>query len=485
MKAEGASRVATSDAVKSFDLIVIGGGPAGQKAAVQGAKSGKRVLLVERGRSVGGACVRFGTIPSKTLRETALALDKFKKLSGHVIELTLPEHLQVESLMTRKEEVIGSHESYMQAQLARNGIEIWRGIAKFLGPHELEVADVSGGKRLARGEFLVIATGSSPRTPDDVPIDHEHLLDSDSILSLSYLPESLTVLGAGVIACEYAAIFAALGCKVTVIDKAASPLAFMDPEITAHFTRQLELFGGRFLGGQKLERVAWDGLSRVETTLESGELVRSEKLFCALGRTAMVSGLALDNTGVKLSARGLVEVDQHLRTAAPHIYAVGDVIGPPALASTSMDQGRRAVCHAFGIEQGNLRDTTPVGIYTIPELGSVGLSEAEATLRYGGAVVGRARFQEVARGQISATTDGLLKLVTHPESGAVLGAHAAGENAADLVHIGQMAIIAGMSFETFIDTIFNFPTYAEAYRIAALDVLGKRVAVATRASAAE
>jgi NAD(P) transhydrogenase len=221
----------------------------------------------------------------------------------------------------------------------------------------------------------------------------------------------------------------------------------------------------------------------VETTLEDGELVSSEKLFCALGRVAMVSGLGLELAGVKLSARGLVEVDKHGRSAAPHIYAAGDVIGPPALASTSMDQGRRAVCHAFGGELGNARETTPVGIYTIPELGSVGLSEAEATARYGGALVGRARFQEVARGQISAAGDGMLKLVTHPESGLVLGAHAAGENAADLVHIGQMAILGGMTFETFIDAIFNFPTYAEAYRIAALDVLGQRAARAAKAAA--
>jgi NAD(P) transhydrogenase len=335
-----------------FDLIVIGGGPAGQKAAVQGAKLGRKVLLIERSRSVGGACVRFGTIPSKTLRETALALGKFRRLTSHVMDVKMPEHTQIESLMTRKEEVIASHESYMGAQLARNGIEQAQGVARFLSANELEITDIGGGKRRVTAPFFVIATGSSPRTPDDVPIDHEHILDSDSILSVSYLPESMTVLGSGVIACEYASIFAALGTKVTIIDRSARPLAFLDPEISTHFSHQLQQFGGQYLGGRKLLGVAWDGLSMVETRLDDGQLVQSEKLFCALGRIAQVQGLAVEAAGIGLTPRGLIAVDEHGRTAAQHIYAVGDVIGPPALASTSMDQGRRAVCHAFGAEVG-------------------------------------------------------------------------------------------------------------------------------------
>jgi NAD(P) transhydrogenase len=457
-----------------FDLAIIGGGPAGQKAAVQGAKAGKRVIVIEKGKSVGGACVRFGTIPSKTLRETALAFGKFQRLTAQVIEVKLPEQLQVDSLLARKEEVINSHERYMQAQVQRNGIETRQGIAKFLSPSELEVTALSGAKSRVKADVFMIATGSFPRTPDEVPVDHEHILDSDSILSLSYLPESLTVLGSGVIACEYASIFAALGTKVVIVDKATRPLSFMDAELTEQFVRQLEAFGGRFAGESKLESVVWDGLSRVNTRLTTGEVISSEKLFCALGRLAQVNGLGLEQAGVKMTARGLVEVDQNCRTSVPHIYAAGDVIGPPALASTSMDQGRRAVCHALGIDPGRAKDTTPIGIYAIPELGSVGLTEAEATERYGGALVGRARFDEVARAQISAATGGLLKLVAHPESGAVLGAHAAGESAADLVHVAQMAILGNLGFETFIEAIFNFPTYAETYRIAALDIWGKR-----------
>jgi NAD(P) transhydrogenase len=258
---------------------------------------------------------------------------------------------------------------------------------------------------------------------------------------------------------------------VTIVDKGVRPLAFMDQELVAHFLSELRQAGGDFLGQKTLENVVYDGLSCVETRLAGGELLKSEKLFCALGRVAPVAGLGLAAAGVKVTSRGLVEVDRNLRTSAPHIYAAGDVIGPPALASTSMEQGRRAACHALDLPLGVQGELAPIGIYTIPELGSVGMTEQQATERFGGALVGRAKFQEVARGQISAAENGLLKLVVHPESGSVLGAHAAGESATELVHIGQMAIIGGLSYETFIDTVFNFPTFAEAYRVAAFDLL--------------
>ncbi len=472
--------------MSDFDLVVVGGGPAGQKAAVQGAKAGARVLLIERGKSAGGACVRYGTIPSKTLRETALALGKFRKLTAHVMDVEMPSHLQVDSLMARKDQVVQAHERYMQAQLARNGIETWQGVASFVTPRAVEVTRIDGGKQRVDARYFVIAAGSSPRTPENVPVDHEHILDSDSLLSLSYLPESLVVLGSGVIACEYASIFAALGVKVTIVDKGERPLGFMDGELVQHFTRELECAGGVFLGKRNLDSVAFDGISQVETRLQGGEVVKSEKVFCALGRLAQVNGLGLEAAGVKLSARGLIEVDAHLRTSAPHIYAAGDVVGPPALASTSMEQGRRAVCHALGIDLGKQGELAPIGIYTIPELGSVGLTEEQARQKYGDALVGRAKFEEVARGQISAAENGMLKLVVHPESGAVLGAHAAGESATELVHIGQVAVVGGLGFETFIETVFNFPTFAEAYRVAAFDLLKQmRSRVSSKPAAAE
>jgi NAD(P) transhydrogenase len=460
--------------VSDYDLVVIGGGPAGQKAAVQAAKTGARVLLVERAKSAGGACVRYGTIPSKTLRETALSLGKFRRLTAHVMNVEMPAHLQVSSLMERKEEVVSAHERYMQAQLARNGIELQQGVARFVSAEQLEVTLLDGSTRQLSSRFFVIAAGSSPRTPDNVPVDHEHVLDSDSLLSLSYLPESLVVLGAGVIACEYASIFAALGVKVTIVDKGERPLAFMDQELVEHFLRELRSVGGDFLGRKSLEHVRFDGVATVETHLAGGEVLKSEKLFCALGRVAPVAALGLDLAGVKVTSRGLIEVDGNLRTSVPHIYAAGDVIGPPALASTSMEQGRRAACHALGLDLGRQGDLAPAGIYTIPELGSVGMTEQRARECFGDALVGRAKFEEVARGQISAAENGLLKLVVHPETGVVLGAHAAGESATELVHVGQMAIIGGLNFETFIDTVFNFPTFAEAYRVAAFDLLKQR-----------
>jgi NAD(P) transhydrogenase len=306
------------------------------------------------------------------------------------------------------------------------------------------------------------------------------------LLSISYLPESLVVLGAGVIACEYASIFAALGVKVTIVDKGERPLAFMDQELVEHFLKELRQAGSDFLGGKSLEGVSFDGLSSVETRLAGGEVLKSEKLFCALGRVAPIAALGLAAAGVKVTPRGLIEVDKNLRTSAPNIYAAGDVIGPPALASTSMEQGRRAACHALGLDLGQQGELAPTGIYTIPELGSVGLSEQQVLERFGDALVGRAKFEEVARGQISAAENGLLKLVVHAETGVVLGAHAAGENATELVHIGQMAIIAGLTFETFIDTVFNFPTFAEAYRVAAFDLLKQqRARISAKPAAAE
>ena len=470
--------------MSDYDLVVIGGGPAGQKAAVQAAKTGARVLLVERAKSAGGACVRYGTIPSKTLRETALSLGKFRRLTAHVMDVEMPSHLQVSSLMDRKDEVVSAHERYMQAQLARNGIELKQGVARFTSPEAVEISLLDGTKQNLTSRYFVIAAGSSPRTPDNVPVDHEHILDSDSLLSLSYLPQSLVVLGAGVIACEYASIFAALGVKVTIVDKGERPLGFMDQELVEHFLRELRQCGSDFLGGRNLENVAFDGISSVETRLSGGELLQSEKLFCALGRVAPVAALGLDAAGVKVTPRGWIQVDKNLCTSVPHIYAAGDVIGPPALASTSMEQGRRAACHALGLDLGRQGDLAPAGIYTIPELGSVGLTEQQVIERHGAALVGRAKFEEVARGQISAAENGLLKLVVHPETGVVLGAHAAGESATELVHIGQMAIIAGLSFETFIDTVFNFPTFAEAYRGAAFDLLKQQRARASAKPAA-
>ncbi len=467
-----------------FDFIVIGGGPAGQKAAVQAAKEGHSVALLERDRQVGGACVHRGTIPSKTLRESVLQLTRFRQqASDFAIELT--DDVQMSGLLTRLQSVIQAHSSFMQDQLERNAIVQLHGQGRFLSDHDLEVSHPDGSTLRLSASHYVIATGSRPRNPDNVPVDHEHIYDSDSILSMIYIPESITVLGGGVIACEYASILAVLGCRVTVVDRAERPLRFMEAELCERFVATLERFGGRFIGGASADTLAWDGVSRVHCQLDNGTVLESEKVLFALGRVANVERLGIDNTGIQTTARGLIEVDEHYRTAVAHIYAVGDVIGPPALASTSMEQGRQAVCHALGLPMGHLARTIPVGIYTIPEMASVGMTEAAVREAYGGAVAGFARFEEIARGQISGVQDGLLKLVVDPVERRIHGVHIVGEGAAELIHIGQMAVLKDMRVDELVENIFNFPTLAEAYRVAALDVCGRLDRVATDSRVAE
>ncbi len=459
---------------ETFDVVVIGSGPGGQKAAVQAAKLGKRVLLIERDTAVGGECVHRGTIPSKTLRESAIASFRARQL-GLAEELSSEYHpVEVASLMRRQNHVLELHEKYISKQLERNRIETWRGEGRFISPWEVEVTAFDGATRRALGATIVIATGSRPRNPPNVPIDHEHVLDSDSILSMIYLPKSLVVLGAGVIACEYASVFAALGTKVDLVDKSPRPLGFMESELTDRFVRWFERHGGKFHAGRQTQRIEFDGFSEVVTELDDGRTLRSEKLLCALGRTANVKGLDLEAAGLKPTDRGFVKVDEHCRTEVPHIYAVGDVVGPPALAATSMEQGRRAARHAFGLPADAITGMTPIGIYTIPEMGSVGLTEAQAKEKFGGALVGYAKYDELARGQINGDRDGLLKLVATSDATRILGAHVVGESASELVHVAQMAMIGNLPVETFVEHIFNFPTLAEAYRVAAFDLLAHR-----------
>jgi NAD(P) transhydrogenase len=357
------------------DLAIIGGGPAGQLAASTAAQEGLRVVLIEQERQVGGECVRRGTIPSKTLRETALALSNFRKRSGGVVEVSLGTDVQLESLMTRKGQVIDAHHAFLAESLAAEGVEVWHGRARFLEPRLLAVLSVGGQTRLVEARGVIIATGSRPRTPPDVPVDHEHVLDSDSVLSMAWLPRSLTVLGSGVIASEYASIFSTLGVQVTMVDRAERPLSFLDDELSAGFVRAFEAQGGRSIGGRRHTRVTWNGVDRVITTLDDGTTIESEKLLCALGRTANVERLDLARAGVSTSTRGLIPVDEALQTSTQGVYAVGDVIGPPSLASSSMEQGRRAVRHFLGQAPGPAPELIPAGVYTIPELSSVGLTE--------------------------------------------------------------------------------------------------------------
>ena len=456
-----------------FDLIIIGSGPAGQKAAVQGAKAGKKVALIERDRVLGGACVHRGTIPSKTLGENALRV-KNMRANAALSNFELAEEIEMATLINRLDQVLAAHDVYMRKQIQRNKIDIIHGRAKFVDAHTLTVAKVRGEAQTISAENIVIATGSYPRKPDNIPVDHEYIFDSDSILSMLYLPKSLVVLGGGVIASEYASIFQALGVKVTMIDKYPRPLGFLDADLTEKFVHAFTSMGGTWLGEHNVSSVEFDGLAGVITQCDNGLEIRSEKLLCAAGRLANVKDLHIENAGLALNERGLISVDNNLRTTTPNIFAAGDVIGPPSLASTSMEQGRRATCNALGMIMGRIASTIPSGIYAIPELSAVGLNEQQAQQEFGKVIVGKANFDEIARGQISGIQDGLLKLICDPKGEKLLGVSIVGEGATELIHIGQMALLADADVDIFVESIFNFPTLAEAYRVAALAVIGQR-----------
>lgn len=461
---------------QNFDVVVIGSGPGGQKAAVQAAKAGRTVLLVERDQEVGGACVHRGTIPSKTFRELAVRWRNHVRMSRDLGVDPGEDVLQGQSILSRMRPTLASHVGYMEDQIARNGIEQWRGVASFLDPHRIEVLSASGQRRIAEAEYVVIATGSRPRNPREMHVDHQNVLDSDSILSLSWMPETLVVLGAGVIGSEYASIFQAFGVKVTLVDSADRPLRFLDESMSEEFRQAFEDDGGTFIGGARASEVAWDGVGEVRTSLTNGEALVSQKVMIAAGRVSNIEQLDIAKAGLEASSRGLIDVDEDYRTGVSHIFAVGDVIGPPALASSSMEQGRHAVCAALGLPVGCKPEFVPSGIYTLPELAAVGLTESQAREEHGDVLIGTAKFAELSRGRISTDGRGTLKLVASPDGSRIHGVHVIGEGAAELVHLGQMAMLSELGIETFVKNVFNFPTLAEAYRVAALHALKQRSA---------
>ena len=463
-----------SETQRHFDFVVLGGGPAGQKAAIQAAKSGNSVALVERERKPGGACVLRGTIPSKTLHQTA---STFLGLRRNMADLAEKEDVlkrPITTMMSRVDQVVHSHQHYMEEQLQRNQVELMHGRASFVDAHQIEVVSPPRHREIIRGDVIVVATGSRPRDPQEMDIDHENLLDSDSILSLAYLPRSLTVLGGGVIASEYASIFASLGVDVYQIDRYPQPLGFMSPQLVGGFVRAFEGMGGHWVGNAKLKSVAWDGISSVVTELEDGRTIKTEKLLFALGRVANLDHMNIEAAGLVLSERGLLPVNEDLQTCVDHIYGVGDVIGPPSLAASAMEQGRRAVRHALGMPTSEFAQTIPIGIYSLPELASFGTSEKAVLDRGEECLVGTAYFGELARGQIAGNTDGLLRMICDGQGEKILGVEAVGEGATELIHMGQVAVISGWAPDAFVENIFNFPTMAEAYRVAALSVIGQR-----------
>ncbi|GAB5444136.1 MAG: Si-specific NAD(P)(+) transhydrogenase [Fuerstiella sp.] len=458
----------------SFDVVVIGSGPAGQNAALEAASHGARTLIVERERRVGGACVQYGTIPSKTLRETAVTLTAFRRRSGGVYEIRHDSQLSVASLMTRLDQVVNAHQTAAERSLQISDVERAAGKASFVSPHEIRIRDTHARERIVTAQHIVVATGSRPRNPDNVDVDHENILDSDSILSMSYLPRSLVVLGSGVIACEYASTFASLGVRVIMIDKYPGPLGFLDSDLVDVFLQSFRASGGEFRGNCKVSSIDWDGVSAARVFFEDGEVLTADKALVAQGRIANLDSLRIENAGLAASDRGLLDVNEFCQTSVPHIYAVGDTIGPPALASASMEQGRRAMCHAFTGERHPSLGLIPAGIYTIPEMATVGLTEQQAIEKFGAAMVGKVDFDRLARAHIMASPGGLLKLVADGAGHKLLGVQVAGDAATELVHLGQMALMNDMTVDAFATTVFNFPTMAEAYRLAAVDIMHER-----------
>jgi NAD(P) transhydrogenase len=458
---------------QQFDLIVLGGGPAGEKGAAQAAYFGRRVALVEREAWFGGAAVNTGTVPSKTLRETALYFSGLRQRGLYGIDYSLRGDLTIGDFLHHTEAVIGEQRRLIAENIARHQVTVFRGEGSFLDSRTVEVNGSAHPPIRLSAPVVLIATGSSPLRPAEIPFDDRIIYDSDSILRMDRVPKTLAVVGGGVIGSEYASIFTALGVKVTLIDGRDRLLPFADHDIVARLQQQLTMLGQRFVLGAKVaetERLD-DG---VRLTLGTGEVIEAERALFAAGRSSNVERLALDKAGVTMGKRGLIPVDAHYCTDVPGIYAAGDVIGFPALASTSMEQARVAMVHAFELRYKEaMSPVLPLAVYTVPELGMVGLTEEEARIKDDGAVeVGRAEYSRNARAQIIGDQSGLLKLVFRVADKRLLGVHLVGELASELVHVGAEVVRTGGTIDAFIDAVYNWPSLSDCYKYAAYDGLG-------------
>ncbi len=453
-----------------FDLVVIGAGPAGEKGAVQAAYFGKTVAIIEKEREPGGAGVHTGTLPSKTLRESALYLSGHRAREIYGIAVELESDATLPRLMARKNAIADSESQRIRWNLERHGVKYFNGHARFVDAHAVEVDGAAGTTRV-EGEYFLLATGSKPFRPADIDFDDASIHDSDEVLEIDVLPKSLSILGGGVIGCEYACMFAALDVKVTLVDARPEILPFLDQEIIERLRGAMTNMGVRFVQGQRWTKVAKTPHG-VQTTLVDGTTIETQQLLFAAGRIGQTASLQLDKVGVQPDSRGYVKVDDAYRTSVPHILAAGDVIGFPALASVSMDQGRVAVCQAFGFGYKKaVADLMPYGIYTIPEVSAIGETEQTCKEKNIDYVAGRALYRENARGKISGDLEGITKLVVDAESRKLLGVHVIGERATELVHIGQAVIHMHGTVDLFIDMVFNFPTLAESYKYAAYGCL--------------
>jgi NAD(P) transhydrogenase len=455
-----------------FDLVCIGSGPAGQRAAVQAAKLGKRTAVVEKQRCVGGVCIDTGTIPSKTLREAVVFFSGLTGRSEHRRWITAPR-LTAEMLLDRIDEVCGREIEVVEDQLRRNDVELVRGTAAFADPHTLVVDSGNGWRKLTAAN-VVVAVGTCPAPPPGVAADGEVVLTTDDLLRLEALPHTMAVIGGGVIGIEYASMFAALGVRVTLVERRDDLLEFLDREIVEELIHQMRERNVTFRLGEAVETIeVTESPRRARLNLASGKRIVADVALFSAGRIAMTAPLNLPAAGLVADERGRLKVDGCFRTLVPHIFAAGDVIGYPSLAATSSEQGRLAACHAFGVPAGAMAPHFPIGIYAIPEISMVGAPEHELTGQRVPYETGVARYREIARGQILGDDTGLFKMLFHRESRRLLGIHAIGTGATELIHIGQAVLGLGGGIDYFLQTVFNYPTLAECYKVAALDAANK------------
>lgn len=455
-----------------FDLLVLGSGPGGQKAAIAAAKLGRRVAIVERRDMIGGVCINTGTIPSKTLREAVLYLTGLNQREMYGQSYRLKDEITVADLSARTQHVIGREIDVIRNQLSRNRIAVLTGTARFQDPHTVAIVDGNGRETKASAERIVIAVGTRPARPATVEFDEKAVIDSDGIIHLDKVPRSMVVVGAGVIGIEYASMFAALGTKVTVVERRERMLEFCDLEIIEALKYHLRDQAVTFRFGETVAAVERHDGGAI-TVLESGKRIAADTVMYSAGRQGTADRLDLANAGLTADDRGRIKVDEFFRTDVPHIYAVGDIIGFPALASTSMEQGRLAAHHACDEPTREMHALQPIGIYTIPEISYIGSTEDELTTARVPFEVGISRYRELARGQIIGDSYGMLKLLVSPEDRKLLGVHVFGTGATEIIHIGQAVMGCDGTVDYLVDAVFNYPTLAESYKVAALDAMNK------------
>ncbi len=454
-----------------YDMLVIGTGPAGQKAAVQAAKLGKKVAIVERKEVVGGVCINTGTIPSKSLREAVLYLSGFHQRSLYGTSYRVKQDITMEDLVFRANHVIKREIEVIRDQMARNRVEMIFGTASFVDSHRIRIAKPHEILEHT-ADYIVIAVGTVPARPGHIPFDGQTIIDTDGLLNLKRLPKSMTIVGGGVIGTEYASILATMGVHVVLIERRPRLLEFVDMEIIEALQYQMRNIGVTLRFNEEVVAIE-KADDQVIVRLKSGKEIAATTVMYSVGRLGATDGLNLEAVGLKPDERGRLRVNEHFQTSVPHIYAAGDVIGFPSLASTSMQQGRLAACHAFGLPAKIQTELLPYGIYSIPEISMVGRNEDELTQAGVPYAVGVARYREIARGQLIGDEIGMLKLLFHPKTHELLGVHAIGEGATELIHIGQAVMAFHGRIEYFIDTVFNYPTLAECYKVAALDGINR------------